>query len=111
MASAPDYSVIGRRIKEVRMERKISQEELAEKLNISVSFVSRWETGRAQINLKRLIEISKILEVTTDYLLSGSETETRNYLSREFSSILEKCNSNQQKFIYRVAELVNQMNI
>ena len=111
MASVPDYSIIGRRIKEARMERKISQEELAEKMEISVSFISRWETGRAKINLKRLIEISKILEVTTDFLISGSETETRNYLSREFNDILEKCNSNQQKFIYRIAELVTQMNI
>ena len=43
MASVPDYSIIGRRIKEARMERKISQEELAEKMEISVSFISRWK--------------------------------------------------------------------
>ena len=96
MTSVPDYAIIGKRIKQARIERKISQEELAEKLNFSISFLSRLETGRSQINLKRLIQVSKILDVTTDFLLSGSETESKNYLSKEFSDVLEKCNSNQQ---------------
>ena len=38
---SPDYSVIGRRIKTARLEKKLTQEELADKINVSVAFMSR----------------------------------------------------------------------
>ena len=41
---APDYTVIGRRIREARVEQNLRQEELADKMNISVAYMSRVET-------------------------------------------------------------------
>ena len=104
---SPDYSVIGRRIKEARLEQKIKQEELADKLNISVAFMSRVERGTSQINLKRLTQIAEILNVSPAYLLTGSNVASKDYLKEDFRKILERCTPKQQKLIYQISELVS----
>lgn len=106
----PDYSIIGKRIRDARTQAKLTQEQLSDKLDVSIAFLSRIERGRSQINLKRLTQIAGILQVTPAYLISGSNVEARDYLRKDFSEILEQCTPLQQKFIYQVAQLVLEMN-
>lgn len=106
MNMLPDYYVIGKRIKIARMAQNMTQEQLARKINISVAFLSRVETGKGKINLKRLTEISEILKVSTGYLLIGSNMKSKDYLKEEFSEMLSKCTPMQQKLIYQISELV-----
>jgi len=47
----------------------MSQEALAAKLNISRQAVSRWETGEAVPDTEKVIQLSKVFHVSTDYLL------------------------------------------
>lgn len=58
---ALDYTLIGERIKLARAKEKLTQEKLAEKLDVSVAYLSRIECGDAFINLKRLNQICEIL--------------------------------------------------
>ena len=51
---ALDYTIIGERLKKARLAKKMTQEDLAEKLDVSVAFLSRVERGNSHINLKRL---------------------------------------------------------
>ena len=104
---APDYSVIGKRIKEARNNQNLTQEELADELNISVAFLSRVETGKSHINLKRLTQIAEFLKVSPGYLLTGSNTTSKDYLKEDFKNILDKCCPEQQKLIYEISELVS----
>lgn len=103
----PDYSVIGRRIKNARIKQNLRQEELADKLDVSVAFMSRVERGRSQINLKRLTQIAEVLNVSPGYLLTGSNVTSKDYLKEDFRVILEKCTPEQQKLIYQISELVS----
>ena len=57
------------RIKKIREEFGVSQESFAEKLNISRQAVAKWEAGSAMPDIDNLIEISKIFQVSLDYLL------------------------------------------
>ena len=102
----PDYDIIGKRIKKERIKKGMTQEEMANKIDTSVAFYSRIETGKSHINLKRMLQISEILDVPAGYFLSGSNKETDDYLNAEFKEVLSKCTPIQQKFIYNVAELV-----
>ena len=104
---APDYSVIGKRIKEARNNQNLTQEELADELNISVAFLSRVETGKSHINLKRLTQSAEFLKVSPGYLLTGSNTTSKDYLKEDFKNILDKCSPEQQKLIYEISELVS----
>jgi len=54
---------------ELRKKSGMSQEELAEKLGVSRQSVSKWEGAQSTPDLNRILEISKIFDVSTDYLL------------------------------------------
>ena len=103
---ALDYSVIGDRIKKARLEKRYTQEKIAEKLNVSVAFLSRIERGSSHINLKRLNEICSILEVSEGYILNGSSKTPNLYLNDEFNNLLKNCPPEKIKLIYNIAKLV-----
>lgn len=64
-----NMDMIGKRIKKLRCEKDITQEKLAEYLNISPQAVSRWETGLAAPDISALPALANLFDVTTDFLL------------------------------------------
>lgn len=60
---------IGTKIAACRKAAGLSQEGLAAKLNLSRQAVSRWETGDAIPDTEKVVQLSRIFEVSTDYLL------------------------------------------
>ena len=58
------------KIVKLRKMKGISQEELAEKLNVSRQAISRWEVGSAQPDSANILQLSKLFGVTADYLLN-----------------------------------------
>jgi transcriptional regulator with XRE-family HTH domain len=60
---------LARTIQKLRKERQITQEELAERLNVSQSWLARIETGREVPNLKRLQQIVGALDVKVKELI------------------------------------------
>ena len=61
------------RVKELRIENGWTQKQLAEKLKTTNSAVCDWEKGRSQPDLKMLVEIAAVFNVSVDYLLGVSE--------------------------------------
>ena len=61
--------ILADKITDLRKKQGLSQEELAEKLNVSRQSVSKWESAQATPDLKRIIEMSKLFGVSTDFLL------------------------------------------
>lgn len=103
---ALDYTIIGERIRKSRIENNLTQENLAEKLNVSVAFVSRIECGTTHLNLTRLSEICSILNIDEGNIINGTSTESKSYLSDEFSELLKSCPKEKQKLIYDIAKLI-----
>lgn len=101
-----DYYVIGDRLKKARLEKGYTQEYLAEKMNVSVAFLSRIERGSSHINLKRLTEICKLLELSEGEVLNGTVTNPESYLNAEFNQLFKKCSPEKLKLIYNVAKLI-----
>lgn len=66
---------IGERIYELRKAKGLSQEDLAEQLGVSRQSVSKWETGTAVPDTENALAMSKILGVTTDFLLTGQYSD------------------------------------
>lgn len=65
--------MLGLRIKQLREELKLNQEELARKLNISPSTIAMYETNRRQPNYEILENLSNIFGCSLDYLLGKSD--------------------------------------
>ena len=61
--------IISKRLKELRLEKGLTQKEVAEQLGISSTCYSGYEQGYREPDLKTLIKLCKFFEVSTDYLL------------------------------------------
>ena len=61
------------KLQELRKQKGLTQEELAEALYVSRTAISKWESGRGYPNIDSLKEIAKLFSVTIDDLLSGNE--------------------------------------
>ena len=60
---------IGKRIKEIRTENKLNQQQFGEKLNVAQDTVSLWETGKSLPTAEVLILLSKTFHISVDYVL------------------------------------------
>lgn len=60
---------------ELRKKKGWSQEKLAEQINVSRQSISKWESGQVLPEIEKIIELSKIFQVTTDYLLLDENSE------------------------------------
>ncbi len=66
------------RLKEIREDRNLTQEDIAQKLNVERSTYAGWETGKDSIPLRRLNKLSDYYEVSVDYL-TGLSNVTNTY--------------------------------
>ena len=64
---------VGDRIQSLRKSKSMSQEELADQVGVSRQAVSKWESEQATPDLDKVVIMSELFEVTTDYLLKGIE--------------------------------------
>ncbi len=64
---------IADRIQYLRKQSGLSQEELADKVGVSRQAVSKWESEQSSPDLEKIIAMSELFEVTTDYILRGIE--------------------------------------
>lgn len=61
------------RLKELRVEKNLSQNDLAKLLNMSKMAVSHWESGHSEPSIAQLVLLSEHFGVTVDYLIGKSE--------------------------------------
>lgn len=79
-----DQQKIGRFLKELRKERNLTQEKLAEKLNVSGRTVSRWETGANMPDISLLVELADFYHVSIPEIIDGErKSEEMNQETRE----------------------------
>lgn len=65
---------IGERISRRRKLMGLTQEQLAEKMDVSIQMISNLERGIKAIKIDNLVRLSEILNVSTDYILTGHQS-------------------------------------
>ena len=70
---------MGQRLRNARKEKGFSQTIASEKLDISIAYLSRIERGKAQVNLKRLVEMCSLYETSISEILTGVEKQKKEY--------------------------------
>jgi len=98
-----DYFKIGQQIRKYRKAHGLSQEQLAEKVGISVTHMSHIETGNTKLSLPVLVDIANALEVQTDELLYDGLTN-RKILFNELADVLDSCTNQQLHIITDIAK-------
>lgn len=67
---------MGKRLKELRTDRKLTQQQLASQIGLATSAISSYESGNRYPSYEVLIKYSKIFHVSTDYLLGIESLDT-----------------------------------
>lgn len=107
---AVDFTIIGKRIKQARKKKGLTQEKLVEKMDVSIAYLSKVETGKIHINLERLSQICSILGITEGEILNGVANDSEKYLNTEFNEIIRKCTPKQQKLVYNIIKVILEEN-
>ena len=105
-----DLTDMGKRIKQKRMEEAITQEELAERTNLSVAYIGMLERGKRTPSLETFIVIADELNATADELLCG--TLKTGYQTRlaKYEERLVKLNREELKKVYSNMDVLLGMN-
>jgi transcriptional regulator with XRE-family HTH domain len=94
-----DQIKIGAFLKELRKEKDLTQEQLAEKLNVSGRTVSRWETGSNMPDISLLIEIADFYDVSIPEIVNGERKgENMNQEIRDTAVKMAEYSQNEVKF-------------
>lgn len=96
-----NYKEMGKRIKEVRNKIGITQEKLAEQIDVSPSYISEIERGTSICSLAVLVSISEILETNIDYLINGINETNIDY---SFSEILKDIPKKEHKLYINICK-------
>lgn len=91
-----DQAKIGKFIAERRKNEKLTQMQLAEKLNITDRAVSKWETGKAMPDSSIMLELCGILNITVNDLLSGEIVTMENYNKAAEHNLIEIAREKEQ---------------
>ena len=82
-----DQEKIGNFISNLRKEKGLTQEELAEKLGITKNAVSKWERGLCLMDMSLLKPLSEILEVNINEILAGEKVEVKDIAKKSEENI------------------------
>lgn len=86
-----DNYITGSVIKSLREKKKMTQEELAEKIFVTGKAVSKWETGQGFPDISLVEPLAKALDISVIELLSGECIQNRNRVSNMFRSKFYVC--------------------
>ena len=103
---AVDFAIIGKRLKDARRNKNLTQDQLSEKMGVSIAYLSKVETGKIHINLERLSQICDLLGVTEGEILNGVSNKSDKYLKSEFTNLLSSCSAKEQKLAYKILQVI-----
>ena len=102
-----DQEKIGKFIAELRKQKKLTQEQLAEKLGVTSKSISRWENGKTMPDLSLMKPLCDELEITINDLLSGEKIDKIDYQDKLEENILNTINYTDKKisrikFVFKI---------
>ena len=98
-----DYKSIGRRIKAARTRLDMTQERLAEQVNLSPSHLSNIETGTTKVSLPTIVKLANALQVSVDRLLADSVVQSKAVFEEDIQTILSDCDDYEIRVIADIA--------
>lgn len=107
-----DYVAIGKRIRKRRREVKMSQEKLAELIDVSPPHMSNIENGKTKFSLQVLLDLAYALDTTPDVLMLDhlkNKSSARGMVLAEIGKLLEGCTPVQMTMIEETIKTTKNM--
>lgn len=100
-----DYEGIGMRVRRFRQQMGLSQEKVAELINISVTHMSHIETGNTKLSLPVFVALTEVLDIPADELLHDPTPDHDSTL-REITAVIKTCTPQQARCIADIAKSI-----
>lgn len=94
-----DYASIGQKVKQIRVRKGITQEELAEAVGVGVTHISHLETGSGTVSLKVFLGIVNYLQCSADELLCKEIISARPIVDHWLTELVADCDQTEIKII------------
>ena len=101
-----NQTTLGKRIREERKKSNLTQEQLAELINVSTTYVGFIERGERTLTLNKLINISNVLGVSVDYLLQDTAVTNSSAEEKLLLQLFSSANSQQKALILEITKLI-----
>lgn len=102
MTNEINYELLGKRIKELRSKKGLTQQDLAEKIFCNTSHISNIENNYTKVSLNSLLAIANSLDTTIDSLLQDQYINSTLGIDNEIMSEVSKLNYEQKKLLLRL---------
>ena len=103
---ALNYVQIGKRVREIRIRRGISQLALAEMINKSPTYISYIESGLKCMSLDTFVSVANALHVSADELLMDSIENTIVVSNHELATVVADCNEYEKRVLLELAAAI-----
>lgn len=98
---------LGDRIKELRTSKMMTQKELAEIVDVSKSAISKYESNMLEPNIRVQILLARTFDVTVDYLIGNTDTNSLSKSDNEINKLIEIYNQlNENNRILALARMI-----
>lgn len=94
-----DYASIGQKVKQIRVSKGITQEQLAEAVGVGVTHISHLETGSGTVSLKVFLAIVNYLECSADEILCKEINAARPIVDNWLAELVADCDPTEVKII------------
>lgn len=102
------YKAIGKRIKIARIKADLTQERLAEMVEISPTHMSNIETGTTRVSLTAIVSLANALSVTVDDLLCDSVVKSKVQFKKDIAGILADCDEYEIRMVKDMAQALKE---
>ncbi len=105
-----NYELLGKCIRKRRKEKNYTLEQLAEKLDVSTTFIGQIERAKGIPSLETLVKIANVLEISTDTLLFGElNTKAGNsHFVKKVAELTETFTPKEKELLLRNIEIINE---
>lgn len=101
-----DRKALGKRIRAERLQLNLTQEQLAELIGVSSTYVGFIERGERAVTLEKLIQIANTLHVSVDYLLTDSVDSSANSNFSLLKNLWQQASPSEQALLLDIAKSV-----
>ena len=95
-----NYVLLGKRIREIRIQMKLSQAALAEMSGLSTRYISHIETARKKASLASLVSIADAVGISIDEILYGNQAAYKTDYQLDIILLIENCTPSEKRYLY-----------
>ena len=100
-------STYSEKIKELRIKRKMSQEELAEKIDIAERNLSKIECGKSFIRAEKIAKLAQVLSVEPKDLFDFAPNDNLSDIKQDLHESIDKCSEKEIRILYEIYKIMS----